>query len=246
MRALVIYDLTGYVWNIIYGATEEPKGILCMWVDIPDNAKLVCINVEDPANHTPVFDYIEEYTDIKVLQDKIKTIENTLNPVFDIEKSTLEEAKEYMLKQFSKACTNAIYHGQEVETSNGKFLFSFDNYDQINLKEAFDFAYLTNLSLPYHANGVDCTLWSPSDIIKIYGRNVYAKTYHTTYCNLLNNICRASDDKEYVLSLYYGMSLPKEQNDILYRIVVEAQILFDKIVRDFELKYPFKEEDITN
>lgn len=243
MRALVIYDLTGYIWNVIYGADEEPNGLLCMWVDIPSNANLVKIDVSDPTNHQPVFNYINKETDIKTLQDKVAQIENKLNPVFDAANSTLEEAKEYMIKMFSEQCTAAIYKGREVETSKGKYLFGFDNNDQINLKEAFDFAYLTNLPIPYHADKIDCAMWSALDIVKIYSANIYGKTYHTTYCNLLNNICRASNDKDYVLSLYYGMALPPEQNAILYKLMTEAETLSYKLIYDFEQKYPFKEEE---
>ncbi len=27
MKALIIYDLTGKIWNIIYGETEIPQGV---------------------------------------------------------------------------------------------------------------------------------------------------------------------------------------------------------------------------
>lgn len=245
MRALVIYDLTGYIWNIVYGADEEPNGLLCMWVDIPNNANLISIDVSDPMNHQPVFNYIEEDTDIKVLQNKIAEIENTLNPIFDSANATIEETKDYMLKKFSEVCTASIYNGQEVETSKGKYLFSFDNNDQINLKEAFDLVCLTGFDMPYHANGVNCTMWSALDIVKIYNANVYAKTYHTTYCNLLNNICRSAKTKDEVLALYYGMILPEEQNDILYSIIVETQKVFDKVLADFAEKFQFEKNTET-
>lgn len=237
MRALVIYDLTGYIWNIVYGADSAPDGLLSLWVDIPEDADLTAIDVTDPANHKPVFNYRDKNTDIKVLTERIENIENKLNPLFDFESATLEETKEYMLKQFSKTCTSSIYYGQEVETSEGKYLFSFNNYDQINLKDAFDLALLTKRSVPYHANGIDCMMWNALDIVKIYCANAHAKIYHTTYCNLLNNICRSSNDKDYIFSLHYGMELPSKQNLILYSIMAKSEEMFNKVIADFELSY---------
>ena len=46
MRALVIYDNTGRIWNIVYGQGEIPQGLTCMWVDIPDGAVLERIDVD--------------------------------------------------------------------------------------------------------------------------------------------------------------------------------------------------------
>lgn len=60
MRALVIYDNTGRIWNIIYEADETPEGIQCMWVDIPKGANLIRIDVSKPEAPQPVFDYLPE------------------------------------------------------------------------------------------------------------------------------------------------------------------------------------------
>ena len=237
MRALVIYDLTGYIWNIVYGADSAPAGLLSLWVDIPEDAELIAIDVSDPTNHKPIFNYVDQNTDIKALKERVENIENKLSPSFDFDNATLEETKNYMLDKFSKICTSSIDKGQEVETSEGKYLFSFDSNDQINLKEAFDLALLTKRSIPYHANGIDCMMWNALDIVKIYCANAHAKIYHTTYCNLLNNICRESDDKDYIFSLHYGMPLPSKQNLILYSIMAESEKVFKKVFTDFELDY---------
>ena len=73
MKALVIYDLTGHIWNIIYGADIVPRGLICMWVDIPDGAQLVHIDVTDPKNPKAVFTYLPE-SDIGQLQDQVKKL----------------------------------------------------------------------------------------------------------------------------------------------------------------------------
>lgn len=67
MRALVIYDLTGRIWSIIYGEEEPPQGLMSLWVDIPEGAQLDRIDLSDPENPKPVFGYLPE-TDLGKLQ----------------------------------------------------------------------------------------------------------------------------------------------------------------------------------
>lgn len=59
MKALVIYDLTGRIWNIIYSSETVPQGLTCMWADIPKGAQLKCIDVTDPENPKAIFTYLQ-------------------------------------------------------------------------------------------------------------------------------------------------------------------------------------------
>lgn len=74
-KALVLYDLTGRVWNIVYGATEAPQGIPSIWVDIPANA---VINHVDPETKEVIFDYLPE-TDLGQLQREVKGLCNRVD-----------------------------------------------------------------------------------------------------------------------------------------------------------------------
>ena len=60
MKALVIYDLEGKIWSIIYNQEKAPKGLLCMWVDIPEGGVLERIDLSDPSQPAPVFSYLPE------------------------------------------------------------------------------------------------------------------------------------------------------------------------------------------
>ena len=71
MKALIIYDLTGRIWNIIYGEETVPQGLTCMWVDIPEGAQIQRVDVTDPDDPKAVFTYLPE-SDISKLQDKVK------------------------------------------------------------------------------------------------------------------------------------------------------------------------------
>lgn len=73
MKVLVIYDSTGRIWNIIYGAETVPQGLTCMWVDIPDGAQLKCIDVTDPENPKAIFTYLPE-SDMSKMQEQVKEL----------------------------------------------------------------------------------------------------------------------------------------------------------------------------
>ena len=74
MRALVIYDLTGRIWSIIYGEEQLPQGLLSLFVDIPDGAQIEKIDVTDPCNPQPVFSYMPE-SDMGKLQKRTAELE---------------------------------------------------------------------------------------------------------------------------------------------------------------------------
>lgn len=77
MKALVIYDLTGKIWNIVYGEETAPQGLTCMFVDIPDGAQLTGIDVTDPGNPQPVYTYLPD-SDIGKLQKQMATVKEQM------------------------------------------------------------------------------------------------------------------------------------------------------------------------
>lgn len=74
MKALVIYDLTGRIWNIVYGEEIIPQGLTCMWVDIPEGAQLERIDLTDPKEPKAVFLHLPE-SDIGKLQKEVKKLQ---------------------------------------------------------------------------------------------------------------------------------------------------------------------------
>ena len=75
MKALVIYDVTGKIWSIVYGEEEAPQGLTSMFVDIPEGALLTKIDVTDPENPKAVFAYLPE-SDIGRLQKKVSSLDD--------------------------------------------------------------------------------------------------------------------------------------------------------------------------
>lgn len=77
MNALVIYDLTGFIWLIAYDETEQPQGLPSLFVTIPHGATLRRIDVTQNPN-VPVYDYSEVY-----YADQIEAGEITIDDVPD-------------------------------------------------------------------------------------------------------------------------------------------------------------------
>lgn len=153
-----------------------------------------------------------------------------MDKVIKISQGSIDEMKAYVLGVFGEACTQAIYKGSDVETSKGVKHFSYTDEDQRNLKAAADLAMSTGLDIPYHADKEDCCTWTSNDIIKIYGANEYAKTYQTTYCNLLNGLVRSAENKCDFINLQYGDDLPEDKMTILSDTMKQAQIVYKQLL----------------
>lgn len=121
MRALVIYDSTGRIWNIIYGEDTAPQGLTSMFVDIPDGATLNRIDVTEPENPVPVFDYLPD-SDIGRLQKdvaELKEVNEVLAAeLIDTQLALVEQYEENLALQDEVTNTQLalceIYEGMEV------------------------------------------------------------------------------------------------------------------------------------
>ena len=114
MKALVIYDLTGRVWQIIYGEEEVPQGLTAAFVDIPEGAQLERMDVTDPGNPKPVLHYLPE-TDIGRLQKQVEELEGELT---DTQLALAEQYEENLSLQEEVTNTQLalveLYEGGEV------------------------------------------------------------------------------------------------------------------------------------
>lgn len=186
-------------------------------------------NIDEDGNEE-LAEYIpSDEEQIRDLNYNVSTISQELYPTIDQENCTLEEAIDFTVARFGEQCTDAIYAGQNVETTRGTKHFSYTDADQRNLKAAADLAISTGMDIPYHADKEDCCLWPAADIVLVYGQNEYAKTYHTTYCNLLNGVVRSQADKESVFALTYGMELPEDKQTILNDNMTQARVVFEAL-----------------
>ena len=170
----------------------------------------------------------QEAYDEKILErdeetDTIK--EKIVVGIVNTNSLSLEEFRDYYKEQIGKQCTAAIESGLAIETSLGKQHFSYTIEDQSNMKDLVMTAELTDftLPLPYHANGELCALYQPTDILKIYMSLSANKTYHTTYCNVLNAMIKDAKDIESIKKITYGMEITDEKYTDIIKTVTDSK-----------------------
>ena len=187
----------------------EDRVVKEAWTDeegVEHPAEIEKISKEIPCDITTV---ILEKPSVSEELDNVKSIVGIVNP----NNMTLDEFKDYYKTQIGKECTTAIENGVDVETTLGKKHFSYTIEDQSNVKDLIITAIFTDftLPLPYHADGELCTLYQPNDIQNIYMSLCSNKTYHTTYCNVLNAMINEAKDLVSVKAITYGMEITDEK-----------------------------------
>lgn len=55
MKMLVIYDISGQIWGIVYGEDKELVGLKSMAIEIPNGYDVERINVDNTEDPQPVF-----------------------------------------------------------------------------------------------------------------------------------------------------------------------------------------------
>ena len=56
MKVLVVYDITGTVWNVIYGSELEPGAMTVAAMEIPEGSRITGVDLSDPKNPNPVYE----------------------------------------------------------------------------------------------------------------------------------------------------------------------------------------------
>lgn len=55
MKMLVIYDISGQIWGIVYGEDKELVGLKSMAIEVPNGYDVERINVDNTKDPQPVF-----------------------------------------------------------------------------------------------------------------------------------------------------------------------------------------------
>ena len=187
------------------------------------------ITIETPVNMTKV---ILERPSMQAELDSLKSYVGIQNP----NNMTLDEFKIYQKSIIGKQCSAAIYDGADVETSLGLKHFSYNSEDQSNIQDLFItlLAAQDNISLPYHADGEYCAMYTGVDIIKIYATLSSNKTYHTTYCNVLNRMVENQVDINSIKKIFYGIEITNENDrKLLEDISTQTQAVVESILAKF-------------
>lgn len=175
------------------------------------------------------------------LNEKIKSIEAAMGEdTVDESSMSLEEYRAYKIKQYGAECQDKIYAGTDVETSYGTEHFSATGDDQANIKTLSDVAMTAKCSLPYHADGSQCKVYSYQDIIKIYYEIQKLILAETSYCNALNTYVRGLYTKEEIAAVNYGdeitdttiksnMDTAIAQGESVMKSIVAKYVIDDKL-----------------
>ena len=222
-KALVIYDSTGKIWNIIYGDVTAPQGLLYLYVDIPADAELLRIDITDKKNPKPVFNYAPE-TDLGKLQKEVAGLTERLDEVAPEEKEpeTLDEWKTAKKTEISKVCEETIYNGVDVVLDEETKHFSLTEKDQLNL-----FGVQVQISagaetIEYHADGEPCIYYPVANMKIVVAAAMKFVSYHRTYCNSMYTWIKACDTVEAIKEISYGAEIPAEhQSDVLKAYLAE-------------------------
>lgn len=161
---------------------------------------------------------------------QVQRIDEQLNPVIDIEAMSLNETKEYKIKQIGDVCRAEIYAGEEIPLSNGVTKhFSYTADDQNNIINSLLIAFASKTLgfpleyIPYHPDETECQLMPVADLVAIYMTLQLKLTRLTTKCNMLNCMIRECEDKDSVLDITWETQLTEEYQD-RYNQIVTASI----------------------
>lgn len=161
--------------------------------------------IDDENNMKPVINIRLKAIDFN---SKLKSIEAAITEdVVDESSMSVDEYTAYKIKQYGNECQKKIYAGVDVETNYGTEHFSATGDDQANIKALSDVAMLTKVSLPYHADGSQCKVYTYQDIIKIYCEIQKLILTETSYCNALNTYVRGLYTKEDIAAVKYGQEI---------------------------------------
>lgn len=155
-------------------------------------------------------------------------LELDINKLSEIEEQKFQEYISIKLQELSNQCQKAITDGIEY---NGEH-FSYTLTDQNNISNTFQLAMSTGLSVPYHADGQDCRLYSKEEIMSIYFAQETNVTHHTTYYNQLKQYILTLTTEEEINAVEYGQELTGTYLETYNKIMEQASIIANTYVNE--------------
>lgn len=151
---------------------------------------------------------------------------------------SLDEVKEQKIKEISDACNFNIVHGVYMEVDGETELFSYKTEDQSNLLNAVQLAIATQMSMPYHADGGNCRLFTPEEITTLYVKEMTNLTHNQTYTNQLKMYIKSLEDKEEVEKIAYGFELIGQYLETYNMIMTQSALVVQKYLESLKPVLP--------
>ena len=143
---------------------------------------------------------------------------------------TLDEAKVIKINELSNICNLMITNGVDLLIDDNLEHFSYNENDQVNIKEIFDLAVQTNVPMYYHADGESCKMYTVEQIVNLYATATTNKMHHTTYFNQLKRYVNDLDDVEDVQAVTYGQELFGTYLDTYNASMYQAQLVLEALL----------------
>ena len=86
----------------------------------------------------------------------------------------------------------------------------------------------TQMSMPYHADGENCRLFTPEEITTLYVNEMTNLTHHQTYTNQMKMYINSLENKEDIESIFYGVELTGEYLDTYNMIMEQSKLVVQK------------------
>lgn len=192
--------------SAVYSSDYEKIWHIEGWGKHPSFANELCRFVEITQ---------EEYEMLKEALEKEQaptaSVENPNDIVIESDKITLQTMRDYKVNKMREFCSAAIIDGVTVTFPNGeKEHFDLEIEDQINLFSLQELIGQGIKTVPYHATGKGCRLYTAEEAKLILASVTEHRIWHTTYFNSLKNYILNLDSIATINELYYGVEIPEE------------------------------------
>lgn len=136
---------------------------------------------------------------------------------------SIEEVRTSKINEMSQACNEIIINGIDIEDAH----YSMSLEDQLNILTLQGMILNGQASVPYHADGESCVMYSAEDFLEIANAATNHKLYHESYFNSMRDWINALEDTDAIEYIYYGIEIPVEyQTDVLKGLIQSLGITY--------------------
>ena len=183
------------------------------------------------TGYTTLYKPINDHTIILSNDGSVYTDPKPVEPTIpEPIEQTIDEIRISKLSELSSACENEISKGVVIDTKDGTKTYSYKAEDQVNLGNALQLAQATKLSVPYHADGEDCGLYTYDEIVKLYIKEMTNLTHHQTYFNQMKMYINSLDDKDLISKIKYGDALTGQYLEKYNQIMTQASAIIQALL----------------
>lgn len=155
-----------------------------------------------------------DFSELLYKRNSMRDAINAATEDYILENDQLDSLKNLKIMEMSAQSQYMIKNGIDYNEEH----YSLNTHDQINLTTLHALAQ-AGQSVPYHADGKVCRIYSPEEMIGLVQASIQWIIYHTTYFNLLKHQILEMETGEEVEVVKYGMELKDEYQAIINSII---------------------------